>query len=173
VTSKITNWYTCKNLWCPRLCIWWALPWSEPYCESLCSWTVKQSHKTRHTCQAPVAHTCNPSYSGGRVQEDHGLKPAPASSCEALTQKYPSHKKAGGSRWRPWVQAPVLQNKKTSRHTGSRTDTCCPTSTGSSCNPKLFLAPCHFIENKARLLDSQFPSSLYIMSICICFFLSS
>jgi hypothetical protein len=21
VTSKITNWYTCKNLWCPRLCI--------------------------------------------------------------------------------------------------------------------------------------------------------
>jgi hypothetical protein len=23
-----------------------------------------------------VAHTCNPSYSGGRDQEDHGLKPA-------------------------------------------------------------------------------------------------
>jgi hypothetical protein len=22
-----------------------------------------------------VAHTCNPSYSGGRNQEDHGLKP--------------------------------------------------------------------------------------------------
>jgi hypothetical protein len=22
----------------------------------------------------PVAHTCNPSYSGGRDQEDHGLK---------------------------------------------------------------------------------------------------
>jgi hypothetical protein len=26
--------------------------------------------------QAPVAHTCNPSYSGGRDQEDHGSKPA-------------------------------------------------------------------------------------------------
>jgi hypothetical protein len=25
---------------------------------------------------APVAHTCNPSYSGCRDQEDHGLKPA-------------------------------------------------------------------------------------------------
>jgi hypothetical protein len=25
---------------------------------------------------APVAHACNPSYSGGRDQEDHGLKPA-------------------------------------------------------------------------------------------------
>jgi hypothetical protein len=24
----------------------------------------------------PVAHTCNPSYSGGREQEDCGLKPA-------------------------------------------------------------------------------------------------
>jgi hypothetical protein len=25
---------------------------------------------------APVAHACNPSYSGGRDQEDQGLKPA-------------------------------------------------------------------------------------------------
>jgi hypothetical protein len=25
---------------------------------------------------APVAHVCNPSYSGGRDQEDHGSKPA-------------------------------------------------------------------------------------------------
>jgi hypothetical protein len=25
---------------------------------------------------APVAHTCNPSYSGGKDQEDHSLKPA-------------------------------------------------------------------------------------------------
>jgi hypothetical protein len=25
--------------------------------------------------QAPVAHTCHPSYSGGRDQEDHSLKP--------------------------------------------------------------------------------------------------
>jgi hypothetical protein len=27
-----------------------------------------------------VAHACNPSYSGGRDQEDHGLKPAWANS---------------------------------------------------------------------------------------------
>jgi hypothetical protein len=27
-----------------------------------------------------VAHTCNPSYSGGRDQEDCGLMPAPANS---------------------------------------------------------------------------------------------
>jgi hypothetical protein len=26
--------------------------------------------------QAPVAHACNPSYSGDRDQEDHGSKPA-------------------------------------------------------------------------------------------------
>jgi hypothetical protein len=28
-------------------------------------------------CWAPVAHTHHPSYSGGRDQEDHGLKPTP------------------------------------------------------------------------------------------------
>jgi hypothetical protein len=32
--------------------------------------------------QAPVAHACNPSYSGGRDQEDCGLKPAWANSSE-------------------------------------------------------------------------------------------
>jgi hypothetical protein len=26
-------------------------------------------------CQMPGAHVYNPSYSGGRVQEDHGSKP--------------------------------------------------------------------------------------------------
>jgi hypothetical protein len=30
-----------------------------------------------------VAHTCNPSYSGGRDQEDHGSKPARANSSQA------------------------------------------------------------------------------------------
>jgi hypothetical protein len=29
---------------------------------------------------APVAHACNPSYSGGRDQEDRGSKPAQANS---------------------------------------------------------------------------------------------
>jgi hypothetical protein len=36
--------------------------------------------KTRLLSQAPVAHACNPSYSEGRDQEDHGLKPAQANS---------------------------------------------------------------------------------------------
>jgi hypothetical protein len=29
-------------------------------------------------CPAVVVHVCNPSYSGGRDQEDHGSKPARA-----------------------------------------------------------------------------------------------
>jgi hypothetical protein len=33
-----------------------------------------------HAGWTPVAHTCNPSYSGGRDQEDHGSKPAQAKS---------------------------------------------------------------------------------------------
>jgi hypothetical protein len=38
--------------------------------------------------QAPLAHTCNPSYSGGRNQEDHGSKPAQAnSSCDPISKK--------------------------------------------------------------------------------------
>jgi hypothetical protein len=32
--------------------------------------------------QAPVAHKYNPSYSGGRDQEDHDLKPAQANSSQ-------------------------------------------------------------------------------------------
>jgi hypothetical protein len=38
----------------------------------------------------PVSHACNPSYSGGRDQEDHGLKPA-----QAIFKK-PFRKRAGG-----------------------------------------------------------------------------
>jgi hypothetical protein len=45
-----------------------------------------------------VAHTCNPSYSGDRDQEDHGLKPAWAKRfLETLSQKNPSQKRAGGA----------------------------------------------------------------------------
>jgi hypothetical protein len=44
----------------------------------------------------PVAHTCNPSYSGGRDGKDCGLKPAWAnSSRDPIPQKSPSHKKGG------------------------------------------------------------------------------
>jgi hypothetical protein len=37
-------------------------------------------------------HACNPSYSGGRDQEDHGSKPARGNSSETLSQKA-RHKK--------------------------------------------------------------------------------
>jgi hypothetical protein len=38
---------------------------------------------------------CNPSYSGGRDQEDHGLKPAGANSSRDPISKNPSQKRAG------------------------------------------------------------------------------
>jgi hypothetical protein len=37
----------------------------------------------------PVAHACNPTYSGGRDQEDHGLKPAQANSLQDPILKKP------------------------------------------------------------------------------------
>jgi hypothetical protein len=42
-----------------------------------------------------VAHTCNLSYSGGRDQEDHGLKPVWANSLQPYV-KTTITKKAGG-----------------------------------------------------------------------------
>jgi hypothetical protein len=41
----------------------------------------------------PIAHTCNPSYSGGREQEDHGLKPTQAKSLRDPVSKIPNTKK--------------------------------------------------------------------------------
>jgi hypothetical protein len=40
----------------------------------------KKKGKKIYDSWALVAHTCNPSYSGGRDQEDCGLMPAPANS---------------------------------------------------------------------------------------------
>jgi hypothetical protein len=42
-----------------------------------------------------MAHTHNPSYSGGRDQEDRGSKPAWANSSPDPISKNPSQKKAG------------------------------------------------------------------------------
>jgi hypothetical protein len=42
---------------------------------------------------APVAHACNLSYSGGRDQEDRGLKPAQANSSRDPISKKPITKK--------------------------------------------------------------------------------
>jgi hypothetical protein len=38
---------------------------------------VRPDLKNQERSQAQEAHACNPSYSGGRDQEDHHLKPAP------------------------------------------------------------------------------------------------
>jgi hypothetical protein len=47
-------------------------------------------------CWKLVAHTCNPSYSGGRGQEDCSSKPAQANSSLDPISKSLSHKGAGG-----------------------------------------------------------------------------
>jgi hypothetical protein len=45
--------------------------------------------------QVLVAHACNPSYSGGRDQEDHSSKPARANSLQDPISKKPITKRAG------------------------------------------------------------------------------
>jgi hypothetical protein len=45
-----------------------------------CQMGGHEPHTTIKDHWAPVAHTYNPSYSGGRDQEDHGSKPARANS---------------------------------------------------------------------------------------------
>jgi hypothetical protein len=46
--------------------------------------------KIKKQCWAPVAHTCNPSYSGGRDQENHSSK---ASLGKLFTRPYLKKKK--------------------------------------------------------------------------------
>jgi hypothetical protein len=43
-----------------------------------------------------VAHTCDPSYCGGRDQEGHGSKPAQANTLRGPISKIPNTKRAGG-----------------------------------------------------------------------------
>jgi hypothetical protein len=46
--------------------------------------------------RASVAHTCNPSYSGGRDWEDRSLRPALANGSRDSILKNPSQERAGG-----------------------------------------------------------------------------
>jgi hypothetical protein len=48
------------------------------------------------SCQVPVSHAFNPSYSGGRAQEDHGSKSAQANSSWDPILKIPITKRAIG-----------------------------------------------------------------------------
>jgi hypothetical protein len=49
------------------------------------NWIIKKVGTT----QAPVAHTCSPSYSGDRDQEDHSLKPVQGNSLRDPILKKP------------------------------------------------------------------------------------
>jgi hypothetical protein len=53
------------------------------------SMEILQKAIDRTVCQAPVAHACNPSYSGGRDQEDLGSKLAQANSSRDPILKKP------------------------------------------------------------------------------------
>jgi hypothetical protein len=52
--------------------------------------------KNKNLSQVPVAHACNPSYSGGRDQEDGCSNPVQANSSWDPISKKPSQKRAGG-----------------------------------------------------------------------------
>jgi hypothetical protein len=57
----------------------------------------KQKFKTQKVRPVLVAHTCNPSYSKGRDQEDHGSQPAWANSSRdtILKKKKKTYHKKG------------------------------------------------------------------------------
>jgi hypothetical protein len=65
-----------------------------------------------------VAHAYNPRYSGGRDQEDRGLKPAWANSLQAPILKIPIMKRAGrvaqgeGLEFRPQYHKKKKKRKK-------------------------------------------------------------
>jgi hypothetical protein len=68
-----------------------------------------------HWGEAPMAHACNPNYSGDRDQEDLCSKPDSQTLHDTLCRK--KFTKMGwwsGTRCRHWVQTVVLQKKPTS-----------------------------------------------------------
>jgi hypothetical protein len=105
--SISTHYLHCSSNVLLRILIWGKI---------FCSVHIICSLKLFHGSQALVAHACNPTYPGGRDQEDHGLKPAWANSSWDPVSKIPNIKKGwwSGSKCRPWVQVPVLQ--KRTRH---------------------------------------------------------
>jgi hypothetical protein len=61
---------------------------------------------------APVAHSCNSSYSGGRDQEDWGSKSAREIVWETLSWKNSSHKRADGMAQGPEFKPQNYEFKK-------------------------------------------------------------
>jgi hypothetical protein len=57
---------------------------------------AKRVFKDLNFTQAPVAHTCNSSYSESKYQEDRGWKPAQENNSKDAISKNPfTHKKKG------------------------------------------------------------------------------
>jgi hypothetical protein len=50
---------------------------------------MEASHKLKMGAGMPVVHACNPSYSGGRDQEDHGLPAQANNSRDPISKKNP------------------------------------------------------------------------------------
>jgi hypothetical protein len=59
------------------------------------NYTWKIFGKKYCVSQVPIAHACNPSYSGDRDQEDHGLSTAWANRLRDPVSKNPPQKSAG------------------------------------------------------------------------------
>jgi hypothetical protein len=88
--------------------VWWYT------CIISVTWEVEMRGPKFEASWAQVVHTYNPSYSGGRDQEDHSSKPARANSSWDPISKLPITKKGwqSSSRWSPWVQTLVPSPKK-------------------------------------------------------------
>jgi tRNA A22 N-methylase len=81
---------------------WWYMPvipalrrqrQEEPQLKISLGYIVRPCLKKNKISQVLVAHTCNPSYTGGRDQEDRSLKPAWANSLRNPILKKPFTKK--------------------------------------------------------------------------------
>jgi hypothetical protein len=82
-------------------------------------------YKLNHMAGGSVAHTCNPSYSGGRDQEESGSKPGWTNSSETISiSRIPITKRAvrvaqgEGPEFKPQYQGkknPKKQNQKTKK----------------------------------------------------------
>jgi hypothetical protein len=76
--------------------------------------------KELEDCWGLVAHTCNPSYSGGRDQEDRSSKPGQPNSSQDPISKILNTKRAGGVAhgmgpvFKPWYHKKKKKKKKRS-----------------------------------------------------------
>jgi hypothetical protein len=87
------------------------------------------SGKKAVSSQVPVVHTYNPSYSGGRDQEDCGSKPAHANSSWDHILKIPITKRASGviqsedPKFKPYGKKKKKKKKKAASSRASVTHT--------------------------------------------------